>query len=395
MGKRGRRGSGVELRENSIRVTFTWMGKRCRETLPPDFTPTPSNAKAAARMVREINDEIRAGTFEYRRYFPDSPHAEEEADHDGTFGAFCKLFLAKRSNLAPATLSQYANELERWKKRIGAAKPMRDIRHSWLAGQIGKVEFPSAEMRNNSLIPLRGAFDLWVRDDPRARSNPMEDIANAVRQKKKPDPLDREEVELMLVHMRKLFDPRISAYYEFAFFTGMRPEEQIALRWTKIDWRRKRALVDVVRTFKGGEKAVKTAKAREVDLNSRALSALRAMQRWTALKDNEEGHGHVFENPVTSRPWHDERSQRDHYWKPTLKKSRIRPRRAYQTRSTRATMMLMAQMNPAYCAAQLGHSKRIFWDLYADWIDQADKGRERAKDEAELARDPTAEERVG
>jgi hypothetical protein len=52
-------------------------------------------------------------------------------------------------------------------------------------------------------------------------------------------------------------------------------------------------------------------------------------------------------------------------------------------------MMLMAGMNPAYCAAQLGQSKRVFFETYADWIDEAERhnDRERAKDEAELDRE--------
>lgn len=60
---RGRRGSGVELRENSVRISFTWQGERCRETL--DLTPTPSHEKYAARLVDEIHRRIDAGTFRY------------------------------------------------------------------------------------------------------------------------------------------------------------------------------------------------------------------------------------------------------------------------------------------------------------------------------------------
>lgn len=94
----------------------------------------------------------------------------------------------------------------------------------------------------------------------------------------------------------------------------------------------------------------------------------------------EGGNGPIFQNPVTRRPWHDERSQRDHYWKPTLRRKGIRDRRAYQTRHTYATTALMAGANPTYIARQMGHkSAKMLFTVYAKWIDGADRGRERDK----------------
>ncbi|HYE40934.1 MAG TPA: tyrosine-type recombinase/integrase [Ramlibacter sp.] len=388
---RGRRGTGVELRVGCIRVSFTWKGKRIRETL--NWAPSVANKAAAARLVRDVKAAIDAGLFDdaaYAKAFPDSARAKALLEADpaaASFGHFCDLYIEQFAGAA-ATRSQYMNELKRWRKRIGAQRGMDSIEHSWLAAQVGKVKFPSARMRNNSLIPLRGVFELWVRDRPRERVSPMDGIENARVQRKKPDPFDAEEAAIILADMAKHHDERVTLYFTFAFETGMRPEEQIALRWEKVDWRKKRALVDRVRTFKGGEKDTKTGEARWVDLNSVALAALEGMRKWTQLKDHE----HVFENPVTGKAWHDERSQRDHYWKPTLRRVKLRARPPYATRATRATTMLMRHMNPAYCAKQLGHSKRVFWETYADWIDEADKGRERAKDEVALTRE---EEKAG
>ena len=99
--------------------------------------------------------------------------------------------------------------------------------------------------------------------------------------------------------------------------------------------------------------------------------------------------GDIFFNPVTNRPWHDERSQRDHYWKPSLRRCGIRQRRAYQTRHTYATTGLMGGVNPAYLSRQMGHkNSKMFFSVYSKWIDGADRGRERAK--LELAQAPTS-----
>lgn len=402
---RGRKGTGVELRPGSIRVKFTWNGERCVETLP-DTKPTIPNKRAAETMMREIYSLIDLGRFtieDYARYFPRAGRVKDaQAARAGTetFGAFADLYLAGRSDLAKATLSQYGNELARWKERIGAHRPMASIVHSWLKAEVGKVAFPSARMRNNSLIALRGTFDLWVADKPRERVNPMDGIGNAKVQRKKKDPFDLDEVEAILADMHAHYPPAVAFYFEFAFFAGMRPEEQIALLWSKIDWQRGRARVDAVRTFKGSDiGTTKTFVERDVELSERALKALTAMRPLTQLKK----HGHVFEHPELEdsegnlgKPWHDERSQRDRYWKPSLARCKVRYRTAYKTRSTYITMNIMEGANAVWVAEQAGHSVAQLWRDYAEWINAADRGRERRKlDDALRRRAAEREEKAG
>jgi len=129
---------------------------------------------------------------------------------------------------------------------------------------------------------------------------------------------------------------------------------------------------------------------RDVDLMARAVAALEAMKPWTMVGstdriDQELGR-RIFESPVTGKAWHDERSQRDTFWRPALRASGIRWRRAYQTRHTYATNALAAGANPAYIARQMGHKNaKMLFSVYAKWIDGADRGREKAKIEAMLS----------
>ena len=62
----GRKGSGVEVRGNSIRVQFTFGGKVLRRTLNLDgkpLPPTAANLKYAHRLAGEIRERIRFGSF--------------------------------------------------------------------------------------------------------------------------------------------------------------------------------------------------------------------------------------------------------------------------------------------------------------------------------------------
>ena len=132
-----------------------------------------------------------------------------------------------------------------------------------------------------------------------------------------------------------------------------------------------------------------TYQVRDVDLVARAVAALDGMKKWSYainVEDQDDPMERcIFQSPVTGKPWHDERSQRDTFWKPTLRRLGIRWRRAYQTRHTYAANNLRAQVNPTYVARQMGHANaKMLFTVYAKWIDGADRGREKAKMEMML-----------
>lgn len=384
----GRVGDGVEAREKSIRLKFVDAeGRSVKERLTVNgksLPPTPANLKYAARVAIAVRRRVALGTFEYAEFFPDSPRAAKE--QPGSFGKLAELWLKSKGRLSDATRSQYANAVDMWTRMLGEHTKTGDLTYPVLAAKIGGHPWASPKSANNYLIVLRGILAMEYHGK-RAAENPMIGIENMKTVKKPPDPLTADERDAILSDMAKHYDPRIGAYYAFAFFTGMRPEELIALRWGDIDWRGQTAHVGRVRTFRGSERdGSKTHTERDVDLVSRAMDALRAMKPYTFMKRRENGEdADVFENPVTGRPWHDERSQRDHYWKPSLKRLGIRYRRAYNTRHTFATAALMAGLKPAYIARQLGHaSTAMLFSVYGKWIDGADKDTERQALEAAL-----------
>jgi integrase len=378
-------GNGVEARENSIRLFFVWQGKRYRETLTVNGTPvkpTPANLKYAGRVANEIRDKIRLDAFVLADYFPDSKRAVVASPSVTTFGQMATTWMETKGRLATKTKTQYENALEVWKGLLGADTPISDLSHGKIAAVVGRHPWASAKLLNNYLIPLRGVFKLAGRE--MRLENPMEGIENSKHQAPVPDPLSIEEMEAILAHMKKVYDPRIWAYFEFAFLTGMRPEELIELRWGDVDWNHRTIRVQRARAA-GEVKDLKTYSSRDVELIDRAMAALVSMKPWTLMGGDEAT---IFQNPVTNRSFHNERSQRDHYWNPTLRKLGIRRRRAYQTRHTYAATSLSGGVNPAYIARQMGHKNaKMLFTVYAKWIDGADRGRERAKMEAVLAKE--------
>jgi len=353
-----------------------------------NLPPTPANLRHAEKLIIKVKAAIARGTFEWADWFPDTPQAKKAANQgeQKTFGQWCDLWYQGKGRLATKTLNQYRNALGVWKGLFGADTHITDLNHAKVAAKIGSTPWASAKLLNNYLIPLRGVFRLAGRT--LRIDNPMEGIENSKHQAPKPDPLSQEEMERIVAHMKKHMDQRVWAYFEFAFMTGMRPEELIALRWGDVDWASGTIHVSRARTA-GEEKPLKTYVARDVDLVDRAIEALKVMKVWTGVgavadEDRELGR-HIFQSPVTDRPWHDDRSQRDTFWRPCLRKLGIRWRRPYQTRHTYATNALRAQVNPTYVARQMGHANaKMLFTVYATWIDGSDRGREKAKLEASL-----------
>jgi integrase len=385
----GRKGNGVEARPTSIRVQFVLDGETCRETLRVNgapLKPTPANLKYAARVIHDVRARITSGTFDYAEFFPDSARARPAAAT--TFADVADAWLKSKGQLEAATKDQYANAVAMWKRLFESAKmaslPFSSITYQQLAALTGGTAWRSAKSCNNYLIPLRGVF-AFAYHGPRAASNPMLGILNMRAVKKLPDPLTVDERDRILWDLGR-YDPSVGAYFRFAFYTGMRPEEIIALRWGDIDWARRTARVQRVRTFRGSEReGSKTHAERDVDLCYEALAAIDTMKAVTFLK-----RGDVFENPHTGEPWHDERAQRDTYWAPALKRLGIRSRRPYATRHTYATALLMSGVPPAYIAAQLGHANtKMLFDRYARWLPEADSGNARAAAEAAMKRTGT------
>ncbi len=388
----GRVGSGVEARASSIRIKFVLDGETIKERLTVNgksMPPTPANLKYAHRQAAEIQRRIELGSFQIADFFPDSRRAKTAAPT--TFGNLADLWLQSKANLAPGTVAHYTSGVRIWKRILGEHTRMEKLTHPIIAAAIGGHPWASAKHANNTLVVLRGVMGLHYHGR-HAVDNPMQGIENFAVVKKLPDPLTLDERDAILVDMHQRYDIRVWAYFQFAFYTGMSPEEIIALQWGDYDNNTQQMHVQRVRTFKGSEReGSKTHTTRDVDLVAPAIEALKAMRAVTFMKSD-----YIFENPATNRPWHDERLQRDSWWKPTLKRLGIRARRAYATRHTYATGALMAGVNPAYIAAQLGHANtQMLFTKYAKWIEAADKGAQRRAMEAAMSGDSSRESPKG
>ncbi|MCX5542587.1 site-specific integrase [Paraburkholderia sp. CNPSo 3076] len=155
----------------------------------------------------------------------------------------------------------------------------------------------------------------------------------------------------------------------FAFWSGLRTSELVALDWPDVDWRRgvvviRRALTQ---TAKAAEDTKTKSSRREVKLLPPALAALDAQKAHTFLAGRE-----VFQDPRNRARWGGDSPVRI-VWTRALKVAKVRYRKPYQTRHTYASMMLSAGEHPMWVARQMGHSNQnTTVRIYARWMPSAD-----------------------
>ena len=376
---------GVQNHHGTLRIWFQYDGQRCYE--PMNMAPTPANIKAAGKVRADIMDRIRLGRFDYAEFFPDSPRAA----HLGrlSFGAFAAIWLqGQQPGLAYSTWEGYRKILDRyWLPRIGG-QALAELTGSDLLAALADCAFPSAKTRNNAVSVLRLVFGA-AHLDGRIAVDPTARLKSVKVQREPPDPFTPAETARILEGLRARHHEQHWNYFQFAFYTGMRTSELIALRWEDIDWTAATATVRRAKVRHQIKATTKTATVRTVELGRLALEALHRQRAHTQLQG-----GAIFHNPNTGVPYLDDRPMREHVWTPTLKRLGLRHRPAYNTRHTYATLLLMAGANPAWAANQLGHGIQMFLTVYARWLNAADGGRERAKVEALLgegAANPPAE----
>lgn len=374
---------GVEIRESSIRIVFRYRGKQHRERLCLDnsaLAPTPANIKYAIRVAAEVKEKIRLGTFKFADYFPNSPQVTKDTAPAKTPLLFDILDQWLRvHDLKASTRGQYATRINCfWKVQLRNV-PIDQVRYSDIMAALAAGPWKSAKSRNNELSMIRGPFVLAVRDG-HIKSNPCDDIKPKAVQRKQPDPFTLDEANLILRDLESHRPEPIPNFVQVMFFTGLRTAEGIALKWNNVDLVRNEILIEASMAKDEETDTTKTSQARTVLLSGQAREAL-IRQKVHTYQDGE----YVFHDPKTGAPWKyatitDSRS----FWAVTLKRLGIRYRRPYNTRHTYATIGLMSGAKPAFLAKQLGHSLRMFFDVYAKWISSVDDRLEMAKVDAAI-----------
>lgn len=367
--QRGR--SGVRaISDTSIQIDFRYKGQRCRERIK--LKPTPANLKRAELHRSAILDAIERGTFDYATTFPDSPNRFTFAEYKGE-GYLLEVWLEtwierKKKHLKSSTFDGYRKTVFNVLIPAFGKKMLSELRRPDVRAWCDEQTSTNKRIANVQSV-LRSALQDAL-DDDLIESNPLYGWSYKRKEAPKPeddiDPFDAEEQAAILESCR---DPQHRNLLQFAFWTGLRTSELVALEWGDIDFKRQIVRITRARTQVAEEAEVtKTRRGtRDVKLLAPALDALAAQKKHSYLAG-----GAVFINPLNGAPWSGDQAIRSSAWIPALRKAGVRYRNPYQTRHTYASMMLTSGESPIWVAQQMGHSDTaMIFRNYGRWIKDA------------------------
>lgn len=358
---------GIEVREGKrgsrLRVTFTWSGQRRRETL--DIPVTPANIKYAVRLRAEVQNAIERGTFAYEAFFPNSKFARATAAPLQRRHKVGDLIAAnidaarKTGSMSPASVATYARwHAARLKPKFGNTYldelTTQDLR-AWISELA--TELSPKSVRN--CVGILGSTLNQAVQDGLLKVNPLAPIKlkkilpkrKKASEESKVDPFNPDEIKAILGACR---DAAERAFFQFAFATGMRTGELIAIKWRNIDWIRANIHVEdnVVSGETGTvEKTTKTDAERDIPMLPSARAALDSMKPRTAMLKIGD---YVFTGPDGKNRWRDDHQIRNR-WAIILRLAGVRYRNPYQTRHTFASTLLMNGEPELLVAMLLGH----------------------------------------
>jgi len=328
----------IDQRTNRLYLDLHLKGRRKR--VFSELPATPRNVEILKAKAETIEREVFLGTFDPARHFPrvrTCPVTVRELYEEWT--------RKKATEVTSLTMQGYRETIKQkvlpfWgAKRLDSLTPVLFDRFK-------------AELQEQKLAPrtvniilmrlrqmLRLAHDRgYVQEDLVRWVVLVRDVRPAIA------PLNFDEKAQLLRNLSLRWRP----YFEVAFGTGLRPSEQIALTWDRVN--EDRNVIEVRTGWREGQPTrLKTAASqRDVDLLPSVRKALEA-QRLIA-----GGSELVFPNRFGKHV--NLRNLRSRVWRPTLVKAQLKKRDLYNTRHTFATHALASGEDPGWVAKMLGHT---------------------------------------
>lgn len=301
---------------------------------------TLRNREILGAKAEGIEREVFLGTFSIEKHFPETrvrPVTFKEL--------FDEWIEKKRAEVTPLTLAWYRERIEKKVLPTWGTKRLEDFTpvlfDRFKAGLVDQKLSPRTV--NIVLMRFRELLQLAYE-----RGYLKEDLSRVVKLVKNVrtdiSPLSFEECRKLLAALPARYRP----YFEVAFGTGMRPSEQLALTWDRIDWERQMILVR--EGWREGQRTrLKTIGSyRDVDMLPPVRAALEEQRKIAG------GSALVFPNRFGKHI--NLRNLRRRVWYPALAKAGLRHRDLYNIRHTFATHALASGEDPGWVARMLGHT---------------------------------------
>jgi len=383
----------VRKETGNLIIDFYYKGGRCREQTA--LQDTPSNRKKVQKVLERIDAEIVAGTFEYKRYFQNSRNAQK----------FEAQLEQAESPVSQAVKTAVKGSSDAQNIGVASTPLLRDFAEVWFSEKV--VEWRRSHTKtirgdiDNRLVPRFGEWEVGritkadllayradlakvqARGKESVLSNrrinkimnllrqiineaadrfdfrtPFQNIKQLKVKRTDVDPFTLDEVMRILSTVR----PDFKSYYTVRFFTGMRSGEVDGLKWKYVDFEKRLILVRETIVLGEDEYTKNDSSQRDIQMSQAVYDALKDQEKVTRPQCE-----YVFCTRNSTAL--DNKNVTNRVWYPLLRYLDLKPRRAYQTRHTAATLWLAAGEAPEWIARQMGHTTtEMLFRVYSRYV---------------------------
>ena len=365
-------------RHGYLSVRLYWNGMESWEKT--GLKNTAKNRKRVEARAVIITEEMENGTFDYLKRYPDGNKAhlfrpqplEETKPQETTIGEFFEEWIKTKRPPLVERRSLERDYRQHFNRHI--LPQFKDVPFSQINFGV-LVNFQVYLIEDRKLKPktARNIIDACFRamwrdarkrglvkrgaytEDPSSELEwPRLTIAPA-------DPFTGEERDKILSYFKTK-----TAYVDYTFiftlfWTGMRPSEAIALRWSDIDLRLGKASITKSRHL-GAEASPKTrASTRTIKLLPAVVDVLNQLYPLRATEDDYvfiDDQGKTFD--AQQWMWR--------HWNKVLRAIGVRQRKFYNTRHTFISTSLTAGVNIKWLSEHTGTSIRMIEERYGKYI---------------------------
>jgi integrase len=297
-----------------------------------------------------------------------------------TFAMAAEQYMAERADLKPSSIRSYQDILKNYLLPRFGESELSAITETDIANfQSDLLQKVSARRVNNVSGLLRFILKACTR-----RKLITENPALGVRTlREKPpeiDPFKADELTAIINALPVIYRP----FFICQAWSGARPNELLALKWSDINFKRDEIYIRRGRVF-GKEGTPKTS-------SSVRVIPMFPPVRQVLLELEETQTRHIKDYVFLSRSGEPIDTHLDRQWRFACKRASIRHRPSYQLRHTFASMCLTQGCDPGWLSRVLGHvSMQTLFKHYARFIDGAAKENEKRMKNFLLAADESIE----
>ncbi|MCL1091922.1 site-specific integrase [Shewanella profunda] len=364
----------VNSRDGKLYLDFRYKGGRCREQT--SLVDNSTNRQKLNRLLTLLEQQMKAGSFDYGHHFPDSPKAEyfrqlakvSQLKASGgrmLFGTFANLWLVEKRVEWRASQIETVEGILRCHLLPALGDSMiATISKTDILGfrtRLCEPDLATLKILSTSRINHIMTYLRLILNEAAERfefQSPWRNIKALPMPRSEIKPFSLNEVYRIIENVRTDF----RTYYLVRFFTGMRTGEIDGLTWEHIDFTNR--LIHIRQSLvRGSLGPTKTpGSCRAIAMNQPVYEALQTQREQTETQSN-----FVFCNQRGDALSHHNVTKR--VWYPLLKSLGLEKRNPYQTRHTAATLWLAAGESPEWIARQLGHANTgMLFRVYSRYV---------------------------